>query len=197
MTATTTRNGPGPVSRRKVVRTVVLGGSAVAMGGLVMGTPAHADHAEGAVTGVLDTTDWRVCNMTGAFGISELSKDTAIALWNNSSELNVVDACTSNNVYWFAQWSPESWYGATICAAWHSGGDCAAKQITMNTRRLDAAADPTWQWKKTACHEMGHVGGLGHRDGEPGSCMASGAAPPIVAYPDDHDYAAIEDTYPR
>jgi hypothetical protein len=56
-----------------------------------------------------------------------------------------------------------------------SNGLCGHKQVRLNGRTITTTA----QWEKTACHEFGHVGGMGHRSTD-ASCMRSGASPPIA-----------------
>lgn len=60
----------------------------------------------------------------------------------------------------------------------------------------NATVNTATQARKTTCHELGHVLGLEHRvAGFNGSCMTQGAAPPISAYPDTHDFDQLETTY--
>ena len=72
--------------------------------------------------------------------------------------------------------------------------DCTWDYIELNARTLSEAEDPDHEWYQTACHEVGHVAGLGHRDGAGTTCMDSYTASISL---DQHDIDAIANTYPR
>lgn len=63
----------------------------------------------------------------------------------------------------------------------------------VNIRLNPAVAVTPEQRSKTTCHELGHALLLGEHPGTgyTGSCMRQGASPPIVDYPDWHDFAEI------
>jgi hypothetical protein len=201
----TQKRGAG-TDGRKLPRVVIAGGSALALGGLGVAIapvePAGADHAGVANSGILNTGDWRVCGPGWRPGtLPEIAFNWALAMWDQHADLTVHQDCGNFNVNYAASSYPATWFGETTCPSGVGANrNCALKNVALNTNTLDAAANPTIQWKKTACHEFGHVGGLGHRDlptPDLTSCMASGAAPPISAAPNAHDNDAIDQTYPR
>jgi hypothetical protein len=100
-----------------------------------------------------------------------------------------------NNVTFLSgDYGENNWYGLTECTSWGSYPDCYSKTVRINDERISNQAQPQTQYNKTSCHEMGHVGGLGHRGVET-SCMTQGAAPPISEYMDSHDMNELHATY--
>jgi hypothetical protein len=198
----TSRSRAAESRTRRVPRTLVAGGAALVLGGasqMAGNAPAEATHAGLANSGILNTTNWRIYETLpwppGSLPVTGVAWGTAV--WDAHPELSVVRTFTNSNIFYHAAPSPETWFGNTTCpGGLDARRNCAAKSVQMNNRTLDAAADPTTQWKKTACHEFGHVGGLQHQFTN-NSCLTQGAAPPIIPLPDAHDNAAIADTYPR
>jgi hypothetical protein len=202
MTSKRTRSQPAGARAGRLRRTLVAGGSAMVVGGagLIVGTsaPAEANHAGTANSGILDTTNWRVCaNPALDSGPARAGFQWATELWNDHPELSVVRTCTNSNVTYEVRSFVETWRGLTTCPPGvDADRNCAAKRVQMNTRTINLTPNPPSQYKKTACHEMGHVGGLNHR-AEISSCMNEGLAPPTSQIPDQHDNDAIAATYPR
>jgi hypothetical protein len=192
-----TRDRPVTAGRRTLARRVVTGGSAMALGGagLLAGSmaPAAADHGEASPTGVLYTHNWRLCEIVPA---PPVVTDTAKALWNNDPDVNIVETCQDPNILMWSEPMDESFFGATVCVGTTGSGDCFQDWVWLNETMIETSSDPLWQHKKTACHELGHVGGLDHQFTND-SCLTQGYAPPIMPIPDAHDYEAIDDTYPR
>jgi hypothetical protein len=190
------RYRPGKGRTPRLSRAVIAGGSAMILGSAALGTgtvePAAASHAE--VFPVLGSQEWRIC----APGFSPpslpaVSVAHAVGQYDPHPELAVFETCTDMNVFIQSASYAEGWWGLTECWEW-GPVDCNSMWIGLNSRILDATADPLHEWKQTACHEVGHVAGLGHRDPDLTSCMASATASAGI---DQHDRDAISDTYPR
>lgn len=196
------RSRPAGTGTRRLPKAVLAGGSAMIMGGasLVVGpsVPAGATHGGTANSGILNTTNWVIC----APGYAPPSRPAVgvnwgTAVWDAHPELSVVQVCGGFNVFVQSASYVETWFGNTTCPGGLDGArNCASKFVALNARTIDATPDPVTQWKKTACHEFGHVGGLNHQFTN-NSCMTQGQAPPILAVPDTHDNDAIAATYPR
>jgi hypothetical protein len=197
-----TRGRPAGRPKGKLHRTLIAGSSAMVLGGvgLAVGTavPAEADHGATANSGILYTDNWRVCPLGyDPATVPSQAADWAIGLWNSNPDITVTRNCSGSHVIISNASFPDTFFGNTWCeGGLDAARNCQLKRLEMNTRTLDAAPNPGAQWKKTACHEMGHVGGLGHRFTD-SSCMTQGASPPIVIVPDQHDHDAIAATYPR
>jgi hypothetical protein len=202
---TRTRNSTTAVSKgRKVRRALVAGGSALVLGsaGLVGGAtgPVGASHGARHGSGVLDTTDWRVCDPLDLGDNRGMARGWAITVWNQHPEISVTYLgrnCDQANIFYRAHLMPETWYSQTTCTRPLDPGDnCRRKQTALNMRTIEAAPNPWMQWKKTACQTFGQVGGLGRRFTN-NSCLTEGVSPPIVPLPDQHDNDALAATYPR
>lgn len=170
----------------KGLLTVVL-----ALSAMVMWTslPANANHAGGASTGILRPSTWQVC--VSGYIAGQNATSFAINQVNRSRVNAYTTHCPSGyNVSSRSANYPDTWYGATYCVEWGSGNACKAKAVRLNGRTISSRA----QWRKTATHEFGHVGGLGHRYTN-GSAMTQGAAPPISRTFDRHDIRALNNTY--
>jgi hypothetical protein len=199
---TMNRSHGARAGRRRLARTIVAGGSAMVLGGVGLAAgataPAAASHGGTANTGILNTSDWRLC----APGFSPPSRPAVgvnwgTAVWNAHPELTVTQVCADFNVFVQSASYPDSWLGLTTCpGGLDASRNCAEKFVALNARTIDATAEPVTQWKMAACHEFGHVGGLGHRTTND-SCMVSNFAPPASTLPDQHDNDAIAATYPR
>lgn len=165
-------------------------GAILLIGSLVGGAgPAFASHGAGAASGKLNTAAWRVCN--SGFTAS-IQATTAGLNAINATDVNPVQVgCPTNyNVSVVGANYPDTWYGLTSCNSAVSGGLCSSKSVRLNGRTVTT----TQQWNKTALHELGHVGGLGHRT-ENSSVMAQGASPPVSGALDSHDVASLNANY--
>lgn len=182
---------------QRVRRTVVAGGTAVVLGTAALAagsaSPAAADH-EFDMPPVLHSPNWIVCAAGVGGGLPAQSVSHAIAVWDPAPDVTVTAGCPNMNVFVQATAYAEEWWGRNDCWVWRSDGDCDGVVISLNSRILDSVPNRAFEWKQTACHEMGHTAALGHRDTELTTCMASGTA---SINPDAHDLAAIDATYPR
>lgn len=154
---------------------------------------AFASHGKTAASGYLAYSNWSVCN--GGLEQGREGIVRAVNILNAETDVNAsIGSCDSENVSAWSGSYPESWCGLTTCTATGTNGRCGRKVVRLNSSAIFASSNPAQQWNKTAIHEMGHVGGLGHRNVS-SSCMASGEAPPIVAVFDSHDIAELNATY--
>ena len=104
--------------------------------------------------------------------------------------MNATETCSNANVSFNALSYPDGWLGATYCTGTLSSGSCSYKSVYLNLRTAVSGQ----QRRKTATHELGHVGGLGHRTTN-SSAMTSGDSPPISEYFDTHDTDALNNKY--
>lgn len=153
--------------------------------------PANATHASQANSGKLNSANWRICLAVSAGGSTAV--DAAIARIDSTIISATVVNCQagSPNVTSYTNDYPETWYGLTTCDGAFSGGLCTYKATYLNLRTATTAQ----QRRKSATHEYGHVAGLGHRDGDFTTCMASGDSPPVSEYLENHDVSAIALSY--
>lgn len=189
---------------RRVSRAVIAGGSAMVLGGLSLATssPAGASHDHDEPSGVLNSPAWRVCT-DGPAAFGPAAVNWATALYNSHPDLTVTQlghvsspACqTQMNLFVRYDYFPlETWDGATVCFHSAGGSSCNIKAVVLNGSAIEAAPNPGAQWKYAACHEFGHVAGLGDRP-VTSSCMMEGQSPPVALIPDSHDWDAISATY--
>lgn len=160
-------------------------------------SPALADHAKQASTGILNTPVWKVCRNGLEPGIN--ATDTAMRLINATEVSASAVGCASGNqnVNVHAQEYLEPWLGATTCSGTYNSSNnrCSSKTVRLNARTIRATADPVKNWNTTACHELGHVGGLGHRPIDE-TCLSEADSPPAWTIYDSHDRGSLNLTYP-
>jgi hypothetical protein len=206
---TTKTSAEGGAGTRRLSRAVIAGGSAMVLGGAALAagaTPAAASHDHDHPSGPLNSPTWRVCqDDTPTFG-GIVAVNWAVALYNSHADLDVArlegtgSACLSQsgaNVFVVDEYWADTMDHFTVCYSPGGPANCHLKVVGLNATLNDAAADPVAQWKKSACHEFGHVAGLGDRSDAfyTGSCMLPGTAPPVAQIPDAHDMDAIAVTY--
>lgn len=158
---------------------------------------AHANHGGTASSGVLNTHYWKVCRAGFTPGVNSIDRALDMLRANTSIRPTVV-SCTSGNQN-VSAWSTNTsytWLGRTSCTGIHNSTNnrCSSKTVWLNAPVIRAAPNPVKQWQKTAAHEMGHVGGLGHRYTNT-SCMRQGYSPPIYTIYDSHDCGSLNVTY--
>lgn len=108
----------------------------------------------------------------------------------NTTDVHATRTCSDARVAFNAQAYPSQWFGRTICSGSLSGTACSFKTVYLNLR----TAHTGQQRRKTATHELGHVGGLGHRTTN-NSVMTQGASPPVSQFWDAHDRNALNAQY--
>jgi hypothetical protein len=149
--------------------------------------PAGASHRDQANSGHLNTGTWRVCVYAPGQGGSAASTGISRV---NATAVNASETCSNANVSFNALSYPDGWYGNTICSGTLTGTTCTYKTVYLNLR----VAETAQQRRKTSTHELGHVGGLGHRTTN-ASVMTQGASPPVSEFYDDHDVQALANQY--
>lgn len=91
----------------------------------------------------------------------------------------------------------DSWYGQTWCSddvAPPAGGRCNIFEVRYNLRTTERDGFSDVNYKKLACHEFGHTGGLWEQSdtsGHASSCMRQGQLT-LTSY-DGHDVTTIND----
>ncbi|MCX6396842.1 MAG: hypothetical protein NTV23_10185 [Propionibacteriales bacterium] len=153
-----------------------------ALGTATMGiTPvAHADpdFSEGLPDGGIHTFCY--------YSVSSM-QSTMDAAMTRLRQQTVVDTAYYNpcdvhtDVRWVQGPTDVPAYGQTTCTLAWDNGRCDRYRVRLNKAVLDDAPHPSDQYRKTACHELGHSVGLSHYSGSdyPGtdtthSCMRSG-----------------------
>jgi hypothetical protein len=176
------------MSRSLVLK--IVGGVFVVQVVVVMSAyQAKGVHAGEATTGTLNSATWRVCKSGLVAGQS--ATDHAMSQASRSQVSAYAVPCSGTyNVSSRAANYPDTWFGLTTCEG-GSGANCNFKYVRLNAARISSSG----QWRQVACHEFGHVGGLGHRS-TLDSCMRSGQTmPPISETFDRHDIDALNNTY--
>ena len=111
--------------------------------------------------------------------------------WWRSAGSRGAPSRSRNCVHVYEISANNGWYGATFFTGWNSAAhNYEGVRVQLNNYTVRTAT----QARKTTCHELGHVLGLAHRAYNP-SCMTQGAAPPILMYPDAHDFAELQAIY--
>lgn len=167
--------------------------------GLLPGV-AYANHGGQATTGVLNTAKWQVCRAGTSAGIDATNRALHLIKASTVDPVGVPCSSGGQNVNVWSTDTVDSphHYGATYCTGTYNSTNnrCSSKTVWLFANSIEVAANPAKQWQQTACHELGHVGGLGHRpSGVTTSCLASGESPPIYTIYDSHDIASLNDSY--
>lgn len=164
---------------------------------LFISYPVSGSHGGQSDTWVLDSSEWRACVNTNSSGATQ-GWDHARSQFDSISNISASSWYCNDpgyNVNWNSgNYGVDNWYGSASCTDWGSYPDCYHNVVRINDERISGMQDPQRQYNKTSCHELGHVGGLGHRGVET-SCMSQGSSPPISEYLDAHDRTAVYDTY--
>lgn len=83
-----------------------------------------------------------------------------------------MSSCSSNTDVVFKRDDSINAYADTLCMAFVSGTNkCNRARVRFNGKLLNALGQPMVNKKSTACHEVGHTGGLAH--GTPSDCMTN------------------------
>lgn len=142
----------------------------------VPSTPATADEFNGcnSVSGCLpDNFDHTYC-WGSSFTATNLRSAANYAMGNLDSQTSYFDTFISScgsltDVIWHTM-STAGVRGDYVCLAFNSAGECEQSRVRLNPNLLT----DTLNREKTACHEIGHSGGLAHSSSS-SDCMISGA----------------------
>lgn len=182
----------------KIIRGSALVSFLLAAAFLPIGS-AYADHGGMFPEGNLNTVSWKVCRAGTTAGVN--STDGALGLIDAAVVNPTIVSCSSGNQnvnVWATSDPTVTYFGITECSGIYNSTNnkCSSMTVKLISDTITTAPDPVKQWQKTACHELGHVGGLGHRPTTViTSCLVQGDSPPIYTIYDTHDINSLNDTY--
>lgn len=172
---------------RKCSRRFVAIASIASIAAVTGASQASADHRGDLLA--LNSSTWRVC--ASGLVAGQNATGHAIRQVNRSQVSAYLVPCSGTyNVTSISSSYPDNWFGYANCSNVVSSTKCSLYRVRLNSRTINT----TSQWEKTACHEFGHVGSLGHRYTN-NSCVTQGEAPPIDGTFDGHDLDSLNATY--
>lgn len=138
--------------------------------------PAVADEFNGcnSVSGCLPDNFTHTYCWGSSFTATNMRSAANYAMGNLDAQTSYTDSFSSScssitDVIWHTM-SSSTVRGDYVCLAFNSAGECEQARVRLNPSLLT----DTLNREKTACHEIGHSGGLAHSS-TASDCMISGA----------------------
>lgn len=133
-------------------------------------------------------TQWNVCydDLT-SYGVTATDHGRGQV---DQTDVDTTASCSSFRIVVNDEAYGEGWYGTATCMSWANYPLCYQARVRFDTVSLGKNVE---LWKKVGCHELGHVGYLGHRNNDDWTCMRQGDTGYL--YFDGHDWASMNANY--